>query len=385
MDISSFKGNSYFQAMTQQNGIKANLDADEINPFVMVNWIGVQKAVINFDSQVYQDVVTSFNGGETGLQQLVSALAASGQTYTPDTLTSPIVTMMQKLNLVQQANEIGLSAVKCVPFLSLASGAGTLVQVDDNNYCYHVGYKPGSANSSELSKDVKSGRSFGASPGHNALDASDLYYLKELGSYLDPSQITDPSDFYRTVFQALLQCDSSGWNDLSTLGQQLATDFLAIYTAELDRNLMAGLETHSWEDDLAEVTLLSAYGVQAGMVCKNGKLTSGIPTDYYGTGPSGSGIGETRNDRHSLQSAVCQIENSLHPQTYQTLANLIGGAPQNGDLIHQLMAFLNDPTQQVTVNAKAEQIMEAVVQFLQDIRTEANQITTSIQNSNLIG
>ena len=38
--------------------------------------------------------------------------------------------------------------------------------------------------------------------------------------------------------QALTDCDTSGWSELSTAGQMVATDFLAIYTAESDRHLM---------------------------------------------------------------------------------------------------------------------------------------------------
>jgi hypothetical protein len=379
LDLRSFQG-SFFQAMTAtQNGIKACIDADGATPFNVGDWAVVQAAAVNFDPEVYQHVVGLSTGGESGLQQLVNTLASSGQTYTPLTLTSAIATAMQTLNLVQVSN-IGLNAVESTPFLALASGAGTLVRIDDSNYCYHVCYKPGSPDPKELAEAVKSGRSFGASPAHNSLDASDLFYLTELGSYLDPNQTADPSDFYRTIFQTLTQCDSSGWKTLSNLGQGLATDFIAIYTAELDRNLMANLTTHSWEDDLAEVTLVSAYGVQAGMVFINGQLTPGSPTQYYAKGPTGSGIGETRNDRHSLQCAVCQIEQSLHPDDYKTLASLIGGAPPNGDLIHQVMVFLNDPTQQATVGATASQLTDAIVQFLLDIRTEADQITAQIIN-----
>jgi hypothetical protein len=45
------------------------------------------------------------------------------------------------------------------------------------------------------------------------------------------------------------------------------------------------------------------------------------------------------------------------------------------------MVFLNDPAQQATVDASATQLTEAMVQFLQDIRTEADQITASLKNT----
>jgi hypothetical protein len=352
--------------MTSGSGIKACLDADETTPFTMVDWAVVQQASANFDPEVYQQIINLFVGGQSGVEQLVDALA--GNTYTPLTLTNAIETTMQSLNLVE-ASKVKLNAVICTPFVALASGAGTLVRVDDNNYCYHVCYQP---------NDVKSGRSFGASPGHNSLDPSDKKYLEELGSYLDPNQTADPSNFYQTIFQALTQCNSSGWGGLPPSGQAVATDFAAIYTAELDRNLMTGLTADSWEDDLAELTMIAAYITQSGMVFKNGQLSPGQLTDYLG--PTGS-IGETSPDRHILQSKVCQVEEeSLHPEDYQNLANLIGGAPSNWDLIHQVMWFLNLPAQQANVVANASPLTNAAVQFLSDIRGDANQITTLLSS-----
>lgn len=380
LDISGFQG-SYLQAMTSESGIKACLDADELTPFSVSGWDSVQQAAANFDPKVYQGVTTLFAAGETGLRQLVTALQGSGVKLTPGTLTSAIAAKMQGMNLVAQPNAIGLAADKCSPFLALASGAGTLVRIDGGDYCYHVGYKPGSANSQQLAVDVKSGRSFGASPGHNALDASDIFYLGELGSFLDPKETADSDDFFLTIFNALAKCDTSMWTTLPPLGQALATDFVAIYTAELDRNLMSNLQTHSWEDDLAEVSMLSAYGVPAGLILQNGKLVPGSPADYFGKGPSGSGIGETRIDRHMLQAAVCQAEKTIHSEDYQALAGLIGGAPPNGDLLHQTMVFLNDPARQETLSASADQVSNAVVEFLHDIRVDADQITARVKTA----
>lgn len=362
LDLRNFHSYTYFQAMTTGNGIKACLDVDETTPFTMSDWPVVQQASANFDPEVYQQIISLFVGGQSGVEQLVGTLA--GNTYTPLTLTKAIEATMQSLSLVE-ASKINLNAVICTPFLALASGAGTLVRIDDNDYCYHVCYQP---------NNVKSGRSFGASPGHNSMDPTDKKYLEELGSYLDPNQTADPSKFYQTIFQALTQCNSSGWVGLLSNGATVATDFAAIYTAELDRNLMTGLTTDSWEDDLAELTLIATYITQSGMVFKNGQLSPGQLTDYLGS--TGS-IGETSTDRHTLQSRVCQIENSLHTQDYQTLANLIGAqSPPNWDLIHQVMVFLNNPAQQANVVASASPLTNAAVQFLSDIRSDASQITT---------
>jgi len=236
LNFAGFQG-SYFQAMTSPNGIKSSLDADETTPFSLPSWASIQQAAVNFDPKVYQAVITVFTAQESGLQQLVESLQGSQNSFTPGTLTSSIEVTMKSMNLVTQPSEVGLAADKCSTFLALASGAGTLVRIDVNNYCYHVGYKPGSSDPQQLAEDVKSGRSFGASPGHNALDPSDKDFLLELGEFLDPKQTADPSAFYLAIFSALTKCDTSKWSALTSLGQALATDFVAIYTAELDRNL----------------------------------------------------------------------------------------------------------------------------------------------------
>ena len=56
--------------------------------------------------------------------------------------------------------------------------------------------------------------------------------------------------------------------------QALVTDFMTIYTAELDRNNMAELspDTWPWQTDLAELSVMAAYGGASGMALQDGKL-----------------------------------------------------------------------------------------------------------------
>jgi len=253
------------------------------------------------------------------------------------------------------------------------------VDLGGGAYYLNYGYKPGSTDATELAEDVKSGRSFGASAGHKALDASDAYYLTELGNYLGKTK--DPSSFYEALFNVLTESNGSDIEKLPADGQAVATDFVAIYTAELDRSLMSNLQQHPWENDLAEVTLLSAYGNAAGLVMKSGKLVKGTPKDYFAVGKAGSGIGETRADRQKLQRLVSQAEAKLNPGLVANLEKIIG-KPADGDLIHGIMQYLNNLHDQSSVAQQSADLTKVAVQFLQQLHDDAAKITPIITKEN---
>lgn len=213
--------------------------------------------------------------------------------------------------------------------------------------------------------------------GHEALDASDVYYLKELDGFLSKS--ADPSDFYQNLLNVLVGCDSSQYSSIAKDAQTVSTDFFAIYTAELDRNMMTGLKQHPWENDLAEVTLLSAYGNRAGMIEKSGQFVEGSVTDYFGVGQTGSGIGETRKDRTALQLLVSNAERKLHPSLMNEIDQLIGTKP-NQDVIHGLMVYLNNPKNQSSIHQNADRLVKTMLNFLSNIHSDDTSITQSIKN-----
>ncbi|WP_394835632.1 hypothetical protein LVJ94_01720 [Pendulispora rubella] len=370
--LSDFEGNTFLEAMSMRGGIKESLDTDEATHFAFASPATLHAVESNFDPQVRAKLSRFMKDGAEGLDELVEALA--GQQTTPAGAPGAIGTQLENLDLLANHDAIGLAAVSLSPFLSLASGAGTVVRVHANNYYYNIGYKPGSSEPAELAKHVKSGRSFGAGPMHRALDASDVFYLTEMDHYF--GEETSPEDFFRALLQILLRCDASGYARLSDEGQTVATDFLAIYTAELDRHLMSGLAQHPWENDLAEVTMLSSYGTPSGLVRVDGQLRRGTPKDYFGVGHTGSGIGITRRDRMALQRAVTDAERTLHPEVVRNLESIVGH--RGGDAMHAVMLYLNDADTQRDVRRNGGRLLEAVTTFLTRIHDDASAITDRI-------
>jgi hypothetical protein len=365
---------TFYQFMTAPQGIKSKLDLDENDSFTVGNQEAIHSAAAGFDPSVFKKISDLFSDGDTGLDKLIESLA--GHSFTPANIAAAIGTSLKSQSLLKDPGKIGLASVEIAPFLALASGAGTVVHINSENFFYNYGYKPGSTDSTELAQDVKSGRSFGASPGHKALDASDTFYLTELGDFLDKTPA--PQAFYQTLLQVLTECDTSGYSKLPVAGQTVATDFFAVYTAELDRNIMASLKEHPWENDLAEVTILSAYGTQAGMIEKNGALVKGDPKDYFGVGTGGSGIGITRSDRTKLQVEVTKAERALHPEIVMAVEKLTN-TRLGDDVIHGLMVYLNTPENQDVIKRNADQLTKAVTDFITQIRSDASVITKSIQ------
>src|SRR5207249_2664251 len=98
---------------------------------------------------------------------------------------------------------------------------------------------------------------------------------------------------------------------------------------------------------------------------------------YFGVGQTGSGIGESRNDRRALQVAVSQAEKQLHPDVAANLEKIIG-VSFDGDIIHKLMKYINDPKNQAAIHDNAAELTQAVTDFIGQLRTDAQAITDLI-------
>jgi hypothetical protein len=173
--------------------------------------------------------------------------------------------------------------------------------------------------------------------------------------------------------------------------QVTATDFLAIYTAELDRHVMVNLvpSTHSWEIDLAEVTFLTSYGAPSGMVMKSGSLVPGTAVAYFAVGTSGSGIGETRKDFVKLATQITTFESDAqhHPELVNAIVNLTPISDQKilsqikGDVIRRYLVYLNRSEFQSNVQSHSSDLVNAMVAFLKQINADNSQITQQIHSN----
>jgi hypothetical protein len=384
VDLSTFEGRTFYQAMKDGQGIKQAFDRDQLKPFHVTGADALHTFSRNVDPSVTRKAADLFRSGESGLDQLADALAEmpgiSGApgVFSPATFRLALRNALnahKNLLTPKAASAIPLTAAKLAPLLALSSGAGTLVRIDSQDCYLSYGYADGSQ-----SGDEKSGRSFGVARGHAALDPSDIYYLRSLGRYLDPSRNADPSAYYNALMKVLTQSDTSGFRRLDTTGRTVATDFLAIYTAEHDRYLMSGERTHSWQNDLAEATLLSAYVTASGKVYDKAhhRLVDGDPTAFFGVGTSGSGLGgRLRAQRVEFQQAVTRAERSLHPEVIENLEAIIG---PTRDVFHGVLNYLNNRnSDQASVRENADGLTEAVTALTSQIREDAGAITSFLE------
>jgi hypothetical protein len=337
-------------------------------------------AVVNqFDSKVSQQVVGMFKNGQADFQSVMSTI--QGKSFSPQTIRGGIQPFISSSNLKPSASP-NLAVDASADMALLASGSGTLITIDQANYFYNVGYqKP----------NVKSGRSYAVASGRSLLDPSDKDYLTEMAAYLKPATTPDAGPFYAAILKVLTNCNSSDYATLPAPAQVTATDFLAIYTAELDRHVMVNLvpSTHPWEIDLAEVTFLTSYGAASGMVMKNGALVPGTAVAYYAVGTSGSGIGETRKDFVKLATQITTFESSAqhHPELVNAIVNLTPISDQKilsqvkGDVIRRYLVYLNRPEFQSSIQSHDSDFVNAMVAFLKQINADNSQITQYIHSN----
>lgn len=354
VQLQDFAGEPYLLVMLQSGGIKANLDEDYTSTYKVATWSSVRAAVQSFDTKIVRKLARAFDTS-TGLHDLTVALR--DEPFTPGTMTG----------IVWDTDNRPSDVYTVAQVLAMASGAGTLVTIDDANYFYNYGYRSGAE-----ADDVKSGRSFGASPGHRANDASDTFYLGELDRYLTSD--TNATSLFTTLLDILTRIRLDGYAELSTLGQAVATDFLAIYTAESDRHIMAELQAHPWENDLAEATFVSTWVTATDMIMKDRRIVAGSPKDWWALSAfsNRSGIGITRWDRRLLQRLITSYERTHHPELVAAIESITG--PRT-DMFRAVMEYLNNPRFFTDHDAlrtiPGEELTRAFVAFLVQVRRDA--------------
>ncbi len=148
---------------------------------------------------------------------------------------------------------------------ALRNGEGIAVKLDANNHNFHVNFP----------NDPQGGRSYGWTEGQIG-DWSDRMYLDFLSEVVAGEE-DNLENFYEVVIRMLGNCSTAGLSDLSHEAQRVATNFLAIYTAEEYRRIVdTGL---SWDDALLQVTLVAAVhgGQETHTMFYAGELTNQVP------------------------------------------------------------------------------------------------------------
>jgi hypothetical protein len=329
------------------------------------------------DPSIRQKLYGLFLNGEQDFRSVASNI--QGKSLSPQQIRTALAPYVTHL---KNPSEMNLALDNCMALALLASGSGTLVVINSDDYFYNVGYeKP----------VVKSGRSYSATASRAILDPSDRYYLTEMDLYLRPATGSNVALFYHSLFSFLTKSDGNQVGGLDSAGQIVATDFLAIYTAELDRHIMVNLVVtrDPWEIDIGEVTLLTAYGAASGMVMKNGQLTAGTAADYYGQGASGGGIGETRADFMALAEKITSFETSAqgHPDLVQKIVDLtpIQDATiltaVDGDVFRRFLVFLSRPEFESDVASNADALSQAMTNLLLQIQVDQGNLSKFIMGA----
>ena len=384
IDVSANKGSTYFSLM--ENTIKPALDQYATDGFKIANGKTVAAALKKVDSKVAGNAVRAA-GDQDNLIAIADSLSEEDA-----------MTFYDLPDAISKAGKVsdryGLST-----FLALVSGGGVAVKIDDKNTAYNVNYGTG-----ETDKDEMTGRSFGEGPVHMASDASDKFYLQTLENYVR-TEGDNIAVFYQSILEILTNNDSSHYQNISAEGQTLATDFLAVYTAEQDRHLMAKLKSHHWDAALLEVTLLSAFhaGQKSIMIMYDGELTSETKkqapgcdetdrpakkaslVDYWqfssSTDPASckrSGINVTRKEFRRLGGAISRYERENNPEIVANVERHFKNIKTGGNLFAELSDFLINYSTPEKLDKKSLTLAADFTAFLMQAKKDANKASAVI-------
>jgi hypothetical protein len=301
--------------------------------------------------------------------------------------------------LAPEMESLAPSAGKVANQQALEQGLGVAVRLDDNNYNIHENFP----------KSAQGGRSYGWTSGQVG-DWTDKMYLDNLALVIAEKDKNDLKNFYQTIIQFLGSCDAHGlaaltnnYDPKTSTGvptQRVATNFLAIYTAEEYRAIQG---TKNWDDAILEVTLLGGFhggqttftkfyrgtfttrskvqetGNYYGLPSKdrNGKV---IPTvakdatmdDYWQISKTStrSGIHLTARDYGKMGTAITKYEKTkAQNKTLSLIQSIVGSGP---NVIHSISTYF---TEGKADPSKTNTLAVAVAQFLDQVNTDANVIT----------
>ena len=380
VDLAEYKGQTYFSLM--QNVIKPALDQYAHDGFLVAKGSTAVASLKKVDDKVATKALKAA-GDEQTLKQVADALASTGE---------PITFYSLPAALAEQG--IGPGRFDLTTYLALISGGGVAVKINAHNSAYNVNYGTG-----EMDSDEKTGRSFGEAPERLALDASDKHFLEILEKYVRGDNET-VEIFYKSILEILLNSDGANFKKISAEGQAVATDFIAVYTAEQNRHLMSNLKKHPWDESLLEVTLLSALhsGQDSVKLIFNGHFTdttlkqaSGCEeaalrtpkkaglVDYWQFSASKdpasctrSGLNVGRKDFRNLGTAITAYQLANHPELIQHIQRHFSNSKNKNNVFAQLSEFLISYDTPKALDAETLELAFDFTAFLMQVREDAN-------------
>lgn len=280
----------------------------------------------------------------------------------------------------------------------LKNGGGVSVYLAPDIYNIHINFP----------KSEMGGRSYGWTSGKVG-DWSDSMYLNSLSDMASKESDKEMSDFYKVIINILGNSDSSGLASLKPDSIRVATNYLAIHTAEQYRRIQK--RTTRWGDALLQVTLLAAFhagqdkfqmfytgdftdtvrkkapGVYAngregalfdGARIEKAKLDSyhqfsGKTPDMPGS--SRSGINLTRNDFERMGEEITRHFEEVGSKSLDQIKKIIGVKGKHSNIIAAIARYYCEG------KARAEDtaaMAKAVSEFMIETHMKANHITTAI-------
>ncbi len=283
----------------------------------------------------------------------------------------------------------------------LKNGGGVSVELAPNIFNIHINFP----------KSEMGGRSYGWTSGAVG-DWSDSMYLDNLGKAVAAEEKAEMANFYRSIVLILGNSDSSMLPNLKTKSIRVATNFLAIYTAEQYRRIQK--KTTRWDDALLQVTLLGAFhsgqskfkmfyagdftdivrekgsGVYSngneGVFFSNAKREQANMESYHQfsgktpdqKGATRSGINLTRKDFEKLGAEITAYFETNGSQTLAQIKKIIGYNPSqlNSKAKPNIIAAIASYFAEGKAKAEESKVLaDAISAFMMETHRHANAIS----------
>jgi hypothetical protein len=280
----------------------------------------------------------------------------------------------------------------------LKAGHGVTVKLSQFNFNIHVNFPAKSVG----------GRSYGWTRGEVG-DWSDATYLDHLAQAVKVDDVEEVAKFYMLLIRMLGACsaedEESSIETLANPTQRVATNFLAIYTAEEYRAMVPEQPHHGWDDALVQVTLLGAFhsgqstltkyylgafsnkskkqgpGVYKGPEADRAATKDAELNDYwqFSANPQSnqSGINETRGDFVQMGVKITKYAKANGTEPLADIEAVVGESDNVIQAVSQY--FSNGRSNDIS---KIGTLANDVANFLTNIRQDADKITAWIQQGN---